>query len=107
MPTSHEPASAIRRATRKLGADIKDARRRRKLTATIVAARAFTTRQTLRRIEAGDHLVGIGIYASVLHVLGLLDDFADIADISNDKLGQLLSIQSLPDRVRMSRKQRK
>ena len=38
----------------------------------------------------------------LLHVLGLLDDFADIADISNDKLGQLLSIQNLPSKVRMS-----
>ena len=49
-----------------------------------------------------ERFVGIGIYASVLLVIGLFDDFADIADISNDQLGQLLSIQSLPDRARMS-----
>ena len=34
-----------------------------------------------------ERFVGTGIYASVLHVIGLLDDFADIANLSNDKLG--------------------
>lgn len=104
MPTPHKPTSAVRRATRKLGADIKDARRIRKLTASIVADRALTTRQTLRRIESGDHRVSIGIYASVLQVLGLLDHLSDIADLNNDEVGKMLSRNSLPRRVRESRK---
>lgn len=104
MPTPHNPTSAVRRATRKLGADIKDARRIRKLTASIVADRAFTTRQTLRRIESGDHRVSIGIYASVLHVLGLLDNLANSADLNSDEVGKFLVTKSLPVRVRVSRK---
>ena len=85
---------------RKLGADIRDARRRRKLTTTIVAERAFTTRKTLKRIEEGDYAVSIGIYASVLQVLGLLDQLAQLADPSNDELGRTLASSDLPQRVR-------
>jgi hypothetical protein len=45
----------VRRAFHKLGADIHDARRR--LPMAVVAERAFTSRSTLQRIEAGIRLV--------------------------------------------------
>ncbi|ABE57589.1 helix-turn-helix domain-containing protein [Chromohalobacter israelensis] len=99
MATPHNPPAAVRRALRKLGADIHDARRRRRLTMAVVAERAFTSRSTLQRIEAGDASVGIGIYASVLQALGLLDGLADIADIGNDSVGQALASAELPKRV--------
>src|SRR3546814_5303641 len=70
MPTPHNPPAAVRRALRKLGKDIRDARRRRRLPMAIVAERAFTSRSTLQKIEAGDTNVGIGIYAGVLQALG-------------------------------------
>ena len=54
MPTPHNPPAAVRRALRKLGADIHDARRRRRLPMAVVAERAFTSRSTLQRVEAGD-----------------------------------------------------
>ena len=69
MPTPHHPSIAVRRALRKLGLDIREARRRRGLPAQIIAQRAFTSRPTLRRIEAGDHGVSIGIYAAVLQAI--------------------------------------
>ena len=59
MATPHHLSTAVRRSLRKLGGDIKDARRRRGLPAEVVAERAFTSRSTLRRIEAGDNAVGI------------------------------------------------
>ena len=99
MATPHNPPAAVRRALRKLGADIHDARCRRRLTMAVVAERAFTSRSTLQRIEAGDASVGIGIYASVLQALGLLDGLADIADIGNDSVGQALASAELPKRV--------
>lgn len=68
MPTPHNPPAAVRRALRKLGADIHDARRRQ-LPMAVVAERAFTSRSTLQRIEAGDTNVSIGIYAGVLQAL--------------------------------------
>lgn len=47
----------------------------------VVAERAFTSRSTLQRVEAGDTSVSIGIYASVLRALGLLDGLSKVADI--------------------------
>jgi transcriptional regulator with XRE-family HTH domain len=103
MPTPHRPPLAVRRALQKLGGDIRDARRRRSLTAEVVAERAFTSRPTLQRIEAGDDGVGIGIYAAVLHALGLLDGLSGLADPARDVVGQQLSADSLPKRVRLRR----
>lgn len=60
MPTPHNPPAAVRRALRKLGADVHDARRRRRLPMAVVAERAFTSRSTLQRVEAGDTNVSIG-----------------------------------------------
>ena len=107
MPTPHHPPAAVRRTLRKLGADIHDARRRRRLPMEVVAERAFTSRSTLQRIEAGDATVGMGIYASVLQALGLLDGLGEIADISRDSVGQALASANLPERIRIKRKSRK
>ena len=104
MPTPHKPPAAVRRAMRKLGADIHDARRRRRLPMAVVAERAFTSRSTLQRVEAGDTNVNIGIYAGVLQALGLLDGLSQIADISNDRVGQALASAELPKHVHLKRK---
>lgn len=103
MPTPHAAPAAVRRVLRKLGADIHDARRRRQLTMAVVADRAFTTRATLQRVEDGDPSVGMGIYAAVLHALGLLDGLAGVADLSADTRGQILGAERLPKRVRLAR----
>ena len=104
MPTPHYPSAAVRRALRKLGTDIHDARRRRRLSMSVVASRAFTSRPALRKVEAGNTNVSVGIYAAVLHALGLLDGLQDIADISRDKVGQALASAELPKRARTRRK---
>ena len=103
MPTPHHPPAAVRRILRKLGADIQDGRRRRRLPMAVVAERAFTSRSTLQKIEAGDANVGIGIYAAVLQALGLLDGLGEIADIGRDSVGQALARAALPQRVRIKR----
>jgi transcriptional regulator with XRE-family HTH domain len=103
MATPHRPPLSVRRVLKKLGQDIRDARRRQGLPAEVVADRAFTSRPTLRRIEAGDYSVSIGIYASVLQALGLLDGLGELAEPSKDKLGMALSSEKLPQRVRMRR----
>jgi transcriptional regulator with XRE-family HTH domain len=103
MPTPHMPPAAVQRALRKLGADIHDARRRRQLPMAVVAERAFTSRSTLQRVEAGDAAVSVGIYASVLQALGLLDGLTQVADISRDTVGQTLSSAALPKRTRLKR----
>ena len=103
MPTPHRPSAAVRRAIRKLGQDVRDARRRRGLPAEVVAQRAFTSRPTLHRIESGDTGVSIGIYAAVLQALGLLDGLALLADPSLDETGLALASAALPQRVRLRR----
>lgn len=107
MPTPHTPSSSVKRALRKLGADLREARQRRRLTMAIVADRAFTSRATLQRVEAGDPGVGMGIYAAVLQALGLLDSLSQLADPARDEVGQELSSSTLPKRVRMSSTARK
>ena len=69
----------------------------------VVAERAFTSRSTLQRVEAGDTNVGIGIYAGVLQALGLLDGLSQIADIGNDSVGQALASTELPKHVHLKR----
>src|ERR1700693_5522967 len=107
MPTPPPPPAAVRRALRKLGSDIHDARRRRRLPMAVVAERAFTSRTTLQRVEAGDVNVSIGIYAAVLQALGLLYGIGQIADISRDSVGQALASAELPERVRIRRTPKK
>ena len=99
--TFQGPRVAARRALQKLGADIRDARRRRSLPAGIVASRAFTTRPTLQKVEEGDPGVSIGIYAAVLNALGLLDGLAAVAEPANDAVGLTLAKERLPARVRL------
>jgi transcriptional regulator with XRE-family HTH domain len=89
---------------RKLGADIRDARRRRRLPMAVVAERAFTSRSTLQKIEAGNTNVSIGIYAAVLQALGLLDGLGQVADIGSDSVGQALSSAALPKHIHLKRR---
>lgn len=103
MPTPHYPSAAVRKSLSQLGADIRDARRRRRLTMALVAERAFTSRSTLQRIEEGDPAVSMGIYAAVLHSLGLLDKLVQLAGPSADILGQALAAEALPRRIRLKR----
>ncbi|MBI1821224.1 MAG: hypothetical protein HY036_07405 [Nitrospirae bacterium] len=94
----------VRRALRKLGHDIRDARRRRRIPVAIAAQRASISRTTLVKIEKGDPGVAIGIYATVLFVMGMVERLADLADPKNDTVGLQLVEEQLPQRIRGARK---
>jgi transcriptional regulator with XRE-family HTH domain len=96
MTTPHRPSIAVRHGLRKLGQDIRDARRRRGLPAGVVAERAFTSRPTLQRVERGDASVSIGIYAAVLQALGLLDGLSQLADPARDLAGLAMAASAYP-----------
>lgn len=96
----------VERALRKLGSDIRDARRRRRISTTVMAERASISRTTLNKIEKGDSGVALGLYASVLFVLGMADRLADLVDIRTDDVGLELVDENLPQRIRPSRKSR-
>ncbi len=93
----------IIRALKKLGQDINDARRRRRITMELMAERAGISRSTLSRIEKGDESTSLGSYASVLFVLGLTDQLGNLADANNDLMGQTLEEENLPKRIRMKK----
>jgi len=99
MPTPHRSPPASRRALRKLGEDIREARLRRKLPMEVVAQRAATSRPTISRIEKGDPSVGIGIVAAVLQALNLLEKLADVVDPIHDEVGQSITREELPKRA--------
>ena len=93
----------VRKALRKLGADIRDARKRRRIPTKIMAERAFITRVTLAKAEAGEPSVSIGTYATLLFILGLVQRLSDLADLKHDEVGIGLEEERLPRRIRLSR----
>jgi transcriptional regulator with XRE-family HTH domain len=100
QPVSTLPIPA-RRALRKLGQDIKDARRRRRIPMALLAERARISRSTLTKVEKGDGSVALGIYAADLFALGLDEGLGKLADPATDTLGQSIEERNLPTRVRL------
>lgn len=98
MATPHTPTLGARRAIRKIGADLRKARLRRRLPMEVVATRAFVSRGTLARVEQGDAAVSFGIYASVMQALGLIGPLSDL--VADDQVGEDLESERLPKRVR-------
>lgn len=93
----------VRRALRKLGQDLRDARRRRRVPTAVLAERASVSRATLVKIEKGDPSVALGLYATVLFVLNMTDRLADLADVKNDAVGLQLEEENLPQRIHRGR----
>lgn len=104
-PTRKSPIPLpVKRALHKLGQDIRDARRRRRIPATLLAERASMARMTLNKIERGEPGVAMGHYATVLFCLGLNDRLTELADLRNDPVGQLLEEEHLPQRIHRPRR---
>ena len=93
----------VRRALMKLGTDIRDARRRRRIPTAVMAERAFISRMTLNKVEKGNPGVSLGIYATVLFVLGMTECLAELADARHDPVGLSLEGERLPQRIRIRR----
>ncbi len=95
------------RALRKLGQDLKDARRRRRIPTAIMAERAMISRSTLARVEKGYPEVSMGIYVTILFLLGLEQKLSDLADIRFDEVGLDLEEERLPQRIHLSKRPKK
>ncbi len=91
-----------KRIIENLGENIKLARLRRKLTTEQVANRANISRKTLWHVEKGSDHISIGIVLQVLSVLGLKDDFKNVA--KDDVLGRKLQDVNLLSKKRGSKK---
>jgi hypothetical protein len=55
---------------------------------------------TLNKAEKGEPGVAMGTYATILFVLGMVDQLADLADPGNDPVGLALDEEHLPQRIR-------
>lgn len=91
--------ATARAAVKKLGADLRDARRRRRIATATLAERARISRATLYRIERGDPGVSMSSYAAVIFALGLIDNLRDAMDLRNDPIGLNLEVENLPKRI--------
>lgn len=81
------------KALEALGENLRLARRRRKITARMMAERANLSLMTLRSIERGLPHVSMCNYMAVIACLGFLNDIAAVA--SNDVLGRDLQDAAL------------
>ena len=83
-----------------MGEQIKLARLRRELSASLVCERAGISRATLWQIEKGTSTVSIGSYAAVLHALGGMDkDLILIA--KDDETGRIFQDLKLKTKKRI------
>lgn len=96
----------VKRALKKLGQDLRDARKRRRIPMELAAERAAISRATLSKIERGDDGVSLGAYAKILFVLGMIERLAELADPSFDRLGVGLEADNLPKRIRIPRNEK-
>jgi transcriptional regulator with XRE-family HTH domain len=94
----------IKRALAKLGGDLSAARRRRRISVELMAERAFVGRNTISRVEKGDPRVSMGIYATILFIIGLEERLATLADVTVDRVGLDLEQEQLPKRIRSPRR---
>lgn len=93
--------SSVRRSLIKFGADIAKARRKRSITAEMMAERIGTSKATYARMEKGDPSVAMGAYSMALFVLGLGEPLGDLIDARRDDEGLLMEDELLPKRVRI------
>ena len=97
---------SVKRCLKKLGSDLADARKRRRISTTTMSQRAMISRTTLVKVERGDQGVSMGIYATVLFVLSMTERIADLADAPHDRTGLDLESENLPKRISSPRKKR-
>ena len=86
----------VRRALSKLGGDIKAARLRRRVPTALMAERAFISRSTLQKVEYGNPAVSLGIYSTVLFIVGMSERIAGLAEPASDSLGLQLEEEVCP-----------
>jgi transcriptional regulator with XRE-family HTH domain len=91
----------VKRALKRLGLNLCEARKRRRIPMWLAAERASISRTTLSKIEKGDEGVSLGAYAKILFVLGMIQKLAELAEPKFDELGLEREAERLPKRIRI------
>lgn len=92
------PSPKSTTALERLGQDVRSARLMRGMSIADLAVRADTSASSVARLEKGDRGIGIGTFADVLVVLGLIERLGDLIDIRKDSLGLSLVATHIPKR---------
>lgn len=97
---------SAQRALEALGANIKTARLKRRISVKGFAERIGVSESTVARLEKGDAGVSIGTLAMACLALGEIDRISDFLDAGSDDTGLLLEREALPKRIDRKRKVR-
>jgi len=90
----------LRRELKMLGDGIRLARRRRRLSQSLMLERTGLSKRTYQEVEKGSPSVAIAAYAMTLFALGLSEGLGRLAAPQNDGAGLLWDIERLPKRIR-------
>jgi transcriptional regulator with XRE-family HTH domain len=93
------PAAVLTQA-RLLGARLRFARKRRRLTLRELAGKAGIAYDTARAAEGGNLQTGIGAYLALAWAMGLDYAFSELLKPEADIEGGRLALVQLPERVR-------
>jgi len=102
--TANLKSTAAQRALNTLGADLKTARKKRRMSVNGFADRMSVSESTLIRLEKGDAGVSIGALAMACLVLGEINRVSEFLDPGSDDTGLLLERDALPKRIDEKRK---
>ena len=90
------PSPKTRLALRSLGANLKVARLKRRMSMRDFAERIGVSERTVARLEKSDAGVSIGALALTAKVLGELDRISNFLGAGSDDIGLLLEQERLP-----------
>ncbi len=85
-PPFENPPSIVLTSLRTLGTNLHIARRRRKESLQVLASRIGVSVPTIRKMEAGDPRVSMGVYATALWVLGRIKMLPQLVDPAFDEV---------------------
>jgi len=100
---AESPPAAVRETLQRLGANIRTARVRRKLTQDDMARRMGVSRFVVADVEKGKPTTGVAAYVGALWVLDLLGQMKEVADPAQDEEGVLLERARSPKTARSRR----
>ena len=94
------PPFAVARVLKALGANMRTARMRRKLTLEDVAQKIGVSRRIVSDAEKGKPSTAIAVYAGILWALDLLDQLSSVAEPAKDAEGMALALSREGSKVR-------
>lgn len=89
----------VQSALRRLGDDIRTARKKRRLSVADFCARIGVTDKTLAKLEQGEGGVRLETFAMALLALGELHRLTELLDPAGDAAGLVLDSKRLPVRI--------